>query len=279
MDRSSRSRLVRAVVALGYAVLGFAAVLSAQSADSPQSGFGPSNQVVNIPFSAFTPMTNAVFSSGTHYCCDDGYQFSLSGTSGFAIMQAPVEAGLIPNGATISQFAAYVGDSTNISDENIKISLCRTWVDSVDGANPGGECPMSVETFSNPGDTVETFVPGSPFQVLYRTDVDNDGQVEVVNYNVVVEFGINTRLRDYFGPDLKLRQVRFVFKRSVSPAPGVAAFNDVPTGHPYFQFIEALVKSAVTAGCGNGNYCPDQPLTRGQMAVFLSKALGLSWEY
>jgi hypothetical protein len=30
-----------------------------------------------------------------------------------------------------------------------------------------------------------------------------------------------------------------------------------------------------TAGCGGGNYCPDAPLTRGQMAAFLSKALGL----
>ena len=28
-------------------------------------------------------------------------------------------------------------------------------------------------------------------------------------------------------------------------------------------------------GCGSGNYCPDANLTRGQMAVFLSKAMGL----
>ena len=31
------------------------------------------------------------------------------------------------------------------------------------------------------------------------------------------------------------------------------------------------------AGCGSGNFCPDSPLTRRQMAVFLSKALGLHW--
>jgi hypothetical protein len=35
------------------------------------------------------------------------------------------------------------------------------------------------------------------------------------------------------------------------------------------------VASGITAGCGGGNYCPDAPLTRGQMAVFLSKGLGL----
>jgi len=51
----------------------------------------------------------------------------------------------------------------------------------------------------------------------------------------------------------------------------------VPTSSPQFQFIEALYASGVTAGCGSGNYCPDAPLTRGQMAVFLAKALGLQW--
>lgn len=63
----------------------------------------------------------------------------------------------------------------------------------------------------------------------------------------------------------------------VSPAPAVATFTDVPTSHPQFQFIEALVASGITAGCGGGNYCPAATLTRGQMAVFLSKALGLQF--
>jgi len=63
----------------------------------------------------------------------------------------------------------------------------------------------------------------------------------------------------------------------VSPAPFGASFNDVPTTHPLFQYIEALYASGITGGCGGGSYCPDAPLTRGQMAVFLSKALGLQF--
>ena len=66
--------------------------------------------------------------------------------------------------------------------------------------------------------------------------------------------------------------------RSVSPPPAEASFNDVPTSHPFFQFVEALKASGITGGCGDGTiYCPDSPLTRGQMAVFLAKALGLHW--
>ena len=67
------------------------------------------------------------------------------------------------------------------------------------------------------------------------------------------------------------------YKLQVSPAPPFADFGDVPTDHPYFQFIEALSASGITAGCGNGDYCPDRQITRGEMAVFLAKALGLQW--
>jgi hypothetical protein len=63
----------------------------------------------------------------------------------------------------------------------------------------------------------------------------------------------------------------------VSPAPLTPTFNDVPTSSPQFQFVEALVAAGITAGCGGGNYCPSNPVTRGQMAVFLAKALGLQW--
>ena len=71
--------------------------------------------------------------------------------------------------------------------------------------------------------------------------------------------------------------VRILYQLQVSPPPGTATFNDVPVSDPAFQFIEALVASGITAGCGNGNFCPDAPLTRRQMAVFLAKALGLHW--
>ncbi len=67
------------------------------------------------------------------------------------------------------------------------------------------------------------------------------------------------------------------YQLQVSPAPGTATFIDVPTDHPFFQFIEALKAAGITAGCTPTQYCPDAPLTRGQMAVFLAKALGLQW--
>jgi len=76
-------------------------------------------------------------------------------------------------------------------------------------------------------------------------------------------------------PGLALSNVRVYYQLQVSSAPAVATFSDVPTNHPFFQFVQALVAAGITAGCGGGQYCVNNPITRGEMAVFLSKALGL----
>jgi S-layer family protein len=76
---------------------------------------------------------------------------------------------------------------------------------------------------------------------------------------------------------VRWRHAEVRWHRSVSPPPGSPTFADVPPSDPGFQYIEALVASGITAGCGGGNYCPDATLTRRQMAVFLAKALGLYW--
>jgi hypothetical protein len=74
-----------------------------------------------------------------------------------------------------------------------------------------------------------------------------------------------------------LRAARAFYRLQVSPAPAVASFGDVPPSHQFFRFIEALKASGITGGCQASPplYCPDQAVTRGQMAVFLSTALGL----
>ena len=46
-------------------------------------------------------------------------------------------------------------------------------------------------------------------------------------------------------------------------------FLDVPPAHGFRPFVTTLARNGVTAGCGGGNYCPDSPVTRAQMAVFL----------
>jgi hypothetical protein len=53
----------------------------------------------------------------------------------------------------------------------------------------------------------------------------------------------------------------------------LADFTDVPQAHPFHDRIEDLFRSGVTAGCGGGNFCPANLVTRAQMAVFLLKGI------
>jgi S-layer homology domain len=50
-------------------------------------------------------------------------------------------------------------------------------------------------------------------------------------------------------------------------------FGDVSSNYWAWDFVERLYRSGITAGCGNGNYCPETAVTRAQMAVFLERGI------
>ncbi len=52
----------------------------------------------------------------------------------------------------------------------------------------------------------------------------------------------------------------------------LADFLDVPQGDAFHDYVESVFRSGITAGCGGGNYCRNNSVTRAQMAVFLLKA-------
>jgi hypothetical protein len=58
-------------------------------------------------------------------------------------------------------------------------------------------------------------------------------------------------------------------------AESACVFADVSCPSPFADWIEQLAMAGITAGCGGGHYCPSNPNTRGQMAVFLVKSFGL----
>src|SRR4029077_2553261 len=57
------------------------------------------------------------------------------------------------------------------------------------------------------------------------------------------------------------------------PCTTPAIFADVPCPSQFADWIEAMSNEGITGGCGGGNFCPDNPVRRDQMAPFLLKAL------
>ncbi len=167
----------------------------------------------------------------------------------------------VPDGALLKQFKFWAYDASNAVDLNFRVyEHCQA-----DGPAPQTDTLIG-ETF-----TILAIGEYFGFMSLHDFPVDN----ERCGYTVRVQFA--DAGQDCAGTSVQAQKLQVSWIRRVSPAPVTATFGDVPTNHAFFQFVEALVKSGVTGGCGGGNYCPDAPLTRGQMAVFLSKALGLQW--
>lgn len=186
-------------------------------------------------------------------------------SAGVVPLWAPVTG--IPDGATLTQVVFYIRDDSVF---NFQGTFSRWWVDSSTGANADADFPVTLTSAGAPGPTVLSTAVNIP--IRYRYDIDGDGTQEVVSYRII----INTNESN---GDIAIRGVRLTWRRNVSPAPQTATFDDVPTNHPYFQFIEALAASGITVGCQANPplYCPDRTLTRGEMAVYMAKALGLHW--
>jgi hypothetical protein len=58
-------------------------------------------------------------------------------------------------------------------------------------------------------------------------------------------------------------------------AGGSSGFSDVAPAYWAATWIKQLAAEGITGGCGNGNYCPESPVTRAQMAVFLVRTFDL----
>ena len=109
---------------------------------------------------------------------------------------------------------------------------------------------------------------------------DDDHSVHEASINALAEVGItqgcNPPDNDHFCPDDSLTrgQMAAFLVRALGLPPGPDRFVD--DGSSVFQAdINALAAAGTTKGCGPDRFCPDRYLTRGELAAFLTRGLGL----
>lgn len=224
--------------------------------ETPETwGTGVGYSTVNgLALQGYVRDTQLVRTSHETYCSDN------SGYPGGASTYAQIQ---VPEGASLGVFRFWAYDSH--ADRDL-------WFYAWETCQPIGYDPPTITLIAE-GQTVGSSgqFPGS--RSLNNLTVDN----KVCSYSVGANFApLN---EDCQGAALKVHKLQFSWNRQVSPPPAAASFGDVPTDHPFFQFVEALAKSGTTAGCQASPplYCPDRPITRGEMAVYMAKALGLQW--
>jgi hypothetical protein len=138
---------------------------------------------------------------------------------------------------------------------------------SVTGVNKGdftltanGITGASIDSVSGSGVTYTVTVgTGTGEGTLRLNVVDNDSIEDSVG-NPLGGFGMGNG-NFSFGENYTISNTTFV---------------DVPATHAFYPYIEAFYKAGITAGCSQSprRYCPDSPVTRGAMAVFLERAMG-----
>jgi hypothetical protein len=223
-----------------FAVAGQAQVARPGATDAPQWG-GVGRVLYSVGATEFSPRE-----SSTSYSHGSGRYSTVPG----GVFLAPLH---LPSGALLTYVELDYCDSSGSLNVGLMLLDCDFLTT---------QCDIVASFGSGEGDSGCAYV---------SEDITALGRV------------VNNNSRKYFleaitasGDNLTQITGAYIgYQLQVSPAPPSATFLDVPTGHPYFRFVEALAAAGITGGCGGGNYCVNSPITRGEMAVFLAAALGL----
>ncbi len=156
-------------------------------------------------------------------------------------------------------------DPTSASSVNFAV----TFSESVTGVDPsdftfttsGGISGASVSTISGTSSQFTVTVnTGSGDGTIRLNVVDNDSIIDSVGNPLGGIGGGNGNFNT---------GESYTVSKSIT-------FADVPSSHPFWRYIEAFYKAGITSGCSQTPklFCPDNPVTRGEMAVFIERALG-----
>jgi hypothetical protein len=129
---------------------------------------------------------------------------------------------------------------------------------------------------------------GSPGEFDGSQQLWIDGQLQIdaqgMRWRDTTDLRVNEfAIVDYMPGSVQTQHIWFDNILITTEFPGTnvgppTTFLDVPSGHLFLSDVEWLAATGVTRGCNppiNDRYCPDDPVTRGQMAAFLARALDL----
>ncbi len=150
---------------------------------------------------------------------------------------------------------------TDVPDQDISLYIDNIVIaDSYIGPMKGAPCAPTSGTFVDDDDSI------------FESDIERLADSGITR-------GCNPPMNDRFCPNdpvTRGQMAAFLVRALDLPAGTPGTFTD-DTGI-FETNIEALAAAGITRGCNpptNDRYCPNDPVTRGQMAAFLNRALDL----
>ena len=112
--------------------------------------------------------------------------------------------------------------------------------------------------------------------------VDDDGSIHEANISTIASLGVtlgcNPPLNSLYCPAVSVTRAEMaVFLAralgdAVEPTTGLGVFSDVAPNAWYTEAIARMFELGITTGYVDGTYRPNDPVSRGEMAVFLDRA-------
>jgi uncharacterized repeat protein (TIGR03803 family) len=133
-------------------------------------------------------------------------------------------------------------------------------------------------TVTNPDQTSATLHGGylADFLDVPADDLFHGGVASILRAGITAGCGDGLYCRNAIvtRAQMAVFLVKAIAGAAYQPPPATGTmFSDVPAGSFAANWIEDFATRGITAGCGGGNYCPSDPVSRAQMAVFLLKSL------
>jgi hypothetical protein len=263
----------------------------------------------------FTISGNAGVAGATLSYTDGTLQTITSDGSGFYSFTVPYNwSGTVTPSKTYYTFSpvnrAYTNVVQNQINQNYTVTISSfadvqtthwawTWIErlysagitSGCGTNPLTYCPedsvtraqmaiflergMNGSTFTPPAGTGTVFadVPLSYWAVNWIEKLFTDGITGGCGTNPLIYCPDNPVTRSQMAVFL----LRAKHGAAYTPPPAAGLFADVPTTYWAANWIEQLAGEGITTGCGTSplTYCPEDSVTRAQMAVFLVRTFNL----
>ncbi len=191
-------------------------------------------------------------------------------------------------GATVSGTFGYDTDAADINGNNFAGTYLTGFINGAitGGAADGFSFDLNLSGAQTEGHLKTSISDNVFFSALRITEIAEGGvgewtRLELESTSAVFgDTSLPTELDvgDWSRKNLDIRSLapnvnlfELTEINNISAATGL--FGDVPPDYWAFSFIETFAANGITSGCGGNNYCPDDSVTRAQMAVFLERGM------
>ena len=256
------------------------------------------------PPSGPTSGDSLVIVSGTGFASVVGLFFGQTAAADFAVVDDTHIAAITPAGAAGAvavkvvtgepqqdSLRAFVFDFADVPPaspfhESVVALTQRAVTGGCGGGNfcPGtplnrGQAAVQIEKAMRGAGYPFDPVFGGPNQTLPMADVDRcSGFGPYIQQFLLDQITAGCGYPDYCPLSPLTRAQMMVFLLRAEHGPGYlpppatgTVFGDVPADSFAADYIEAAAQEGITGGCGGGNFCPENPVTRGQAAALIVK--------